>query len=158
MGGYTDFLKHFLGRSLSVAFFEDAGSVMQGRSVRPIEGLESSDLILTNRTIAELSQASGFFPTLHGNEDARNVEIMHEMKILQHEVVMYDVARNDPDTWNLVLTRPRFIEDNFTETTDLASMTKMALARQCQLRRGLSDEQRNNLYLLTKQALLDQLS
>ena len=131
---------------------------MDGKLLAPSDATVAKELVLTNRTIAELSTASGYYPQLIGNEAARSVELMHEASLLTHDIVMYDVERVSSESWKLKITNPMFMEEHFFNTVPMANWTKMALARRIQLRDGLHDGQRDMLYLQTKQALLDQLA
>ena len=131
---------------------------MGGKLLAPSDATLAKELVLANRTIAELSTASGYYPQLIGNEAARSVELMHEASLLTHDIVMYNVERVSSESWELKITNPAFMEEHFFNTVPMANWTKMALARRIQLRDGPNDGQRDMLYLQTKQALLDQLA
>ena len=79
---------------------------------------------------------------------------MHEARILHHDVQIYDIQRLDATCWKFIASNLRFIEDHFCATVAVGNMSKMALARRCQVSEGLSDDQRNHLWGLTKVALL----
>jgi len=148
-----------IGRSLSIAFFTPKDEIAEGKVLEPTEkGTQGdTDLVVTNRTTAEISLASGYFPTLPSNHTAREAELDHEANMLRHDVIMWDVKREGPGNWNLVASNPRLMEDDFMEKVAVADMKKIGLARQIQLREGLSDNDRNNLLKYSKPALLARL-
>jgi hypothetical protein len=152
------YMTEAIGRSLSVAFFNEVEVVADGRILAPTDTDIHNDLSVTNRTVAEISLASGYFPPLPANHTPRDAEVAHEANVLNHDVVMYDAKRDGTLNWNLLISSPRFMEDDFAQKVNVADMKKIALARQIQLREGLSDDARNDLLKYTKAVLLARLA
>jgi len=152
-------LTEAVGRSLSIAFFTAATELAEGKLLEPTEKHMpgDSDLAVTNRTIAEISLASRYFPTLPSSHTAREAELAHEANMLRHDVIMYDAKREQVGNWNLIVSNPRLMEDDFMQKVAIADMKKIAIARQIQLRDDLPDADRNNLLKYTKAALLARL-
>ena len=144
-----------IGRSLEISFLEQACMLPEGLLLRPCNN--EGTLELVNMTIAEISQASGYHPATSHRDTTRDVEIKHESCFLSHDIVVYDAARYDGDSWQFLASNPRPLEQNFLEIP-LEQLTKCGLARRLQLQEGLSDAQRSELYSLTKLALLERLA
>ena len=116
-----------------------------------------ADALLMTMTVAELSRAAGFHPAFPANATARDVELLHEARALQHGILVYTATRVGASDapWDFVLTDPVDIEDAFVLSRPTETLTKMAIARQLQLRDALSDEARNRQWAaMTKTALL----
>jgi hypothetical protein len=147
-----------IGRPLSVAWFErgDGDQCLGGEYIKPVA---DDSLEVLNLTIAEISRSAGYYPLLEPNESERGHELIHERDLLQHGIVVYTCARAksaDPqEMWGFSLcAAPRDIEDHAFEVRELGDLTKMALCRQLQLRDGLADIERNNMWAAATKAEL----
>ncbi len=147
-------MKEERGRSIAVEGDNEVEGVDEGRIQAHNDSDIHNDISVTNRTVEEISLASGYFPTLPANHTHREAEVAHEANVLNHDVVMYDAKRDGTLNWNLLISSPRFMEDDFAQKVNVADMKKIALARQIQLREGLSDDARNDLLKYTKAVLL----
>jgi len=115
-------------------------------------------LPIIQTTVAEISRAAGFHPAAGANDTERDVEIHHEASMLLHDIVVYQTRRlafheGGLDfamgaSWTLALeSAPENIEDHaFEHRSTTTQLTKMALARQLQLRDGLSDDRRDLIW------------
>ena len=77
-------------------------------------------------------------------------------RLLQHGVTAYSSSRvgSEDAVWDYMLTDPADIEDVFFESRSVENLTKMALARQLQLRDNLSDDVRNRQWSTLSKAHL----
>ena len=152
------------GRHLTIAWFElspEQGDGYDGyQKVIPCTG-DNGLLELTNCTIAEVSRAAGYYPVVPLNATERDIEVIHETHLLDHQVVVFDAERQTYTTggdWGaswcfLVRNGPEDIEEHTFDKRDLAGLTKMALARRIQLRDNLTNDQRNALWPFRKDLL-----
>ena len=148
-----------LGRPLGVAWFEKVDSLADGILVKPCDAAEASQLRLMTSTIAELSMATGFYPSQSASDTARDTEILHEQAFLNHGLMRYTSQRvvDCESPWNFVLSDPTDAEDHFVDTrAEFGDLTKMALARFLQKRCNKTAEWRDRQFEdLTKQGLLN---
>ena len=146
------------GRPLVVSWLEKIDETVDGIRVRPTAP-RVGELAVTSATIAEISKASGVFPALDPNADAATEEAIHEREFLSHAPLHFDSIRC-PDSdgpWDFLLTNAEDAEQYAFNTRSIFVLTKMALARQLQLRDGTRDEVRNARWGLTIDALLASL-
>lgn len=147
------------GRTLSIAWFSEVGNTdLHGAMIlEPCEGLVG-DLILQAMTVADISRAAGYYPPHADDATARELEVLHEQALLQHNLIVYKCRPTDvvgDATWALVLHEGgRDVEDHVFEARALADLSKMALARQLQLRDGLNNSERDARWRLLKKAQL----
>ena len=145
-----------MGRFLMVAWFEKKEQALQGIVVSPVAG-GAGELELMPSSIAEISRAAGFHPPVGPEATEREVELLHEQAFLQHGVLLYTSERvgDSSNPWSFVLSEPRDPEDDFIETRPQHALTKMGLARSLQVRDGLTDKQRDDMWSkLSKDELL----
>lgn len=152
------------GRPLSVVWCAPAEPDDDADVTRvvPIAGEDGGKLEILHSTVAEISLAAGYYPDVGTSDSAREVEWKHECALLNHDIFVYDARRctyNDGDewgaSWSWILDEPGTdIEEHAWGTRDISSLTKMALARQLQLRDMLSDDQRGRIWGLSKDVLL----
>ena len=149
-----------IGRSLSVAFFEERDVVIDGVIVQPTKGFDNFELELMDCTIAELSKACGFHPAVAVNATARDVELLHESMILGHDAMSHTTTRiyDEDHPWLYKLSDPTLLEEHYIAVTPMDELTKMGIARQIQLLRDLTDAARNDLWANTKAALFADLA
>ena len=141
------------GRYLSKAWCSPGDRGPDGVVVKPDGGTTSLPLELY--TIAELSRAAGYFPTVPTGATTRAVELLHENAIMTHGLLRLSGQRLDDyeNPWSFMLSgRVDAEEAHADERFD--EMTKMALARQIQIRDGLSDDRRNAIWKQDKDFLI----
>ena len=136
---------------------------MEGKRVTPVAG-GGAALQLVPCTLAQVSKASGYYPALAHDATARDEELLHEAAFLSHDLLVYERRPVEPTqnnlegSWDFILSDAKLAEDSYIEDTPLADCVKMALARQLQLRDGLTNEQRNRISVLEKAVLLAQIA
>ena len=123
----------------------------------PIAG-DDGRLPIIQTSVAEISRAAGFHPAAGATDTERDVEIRHEANMLIHDLVVYQTRRLAFHEGGLdfavgasrtlaLESAPENIEDHaFEHRSTTTQLTKMALARQLQLRDGLSDDRRDLIW------------
>jgi hypothetical protein len=163
---------HAVGRPLAIAWFEqtydEADGELGGDVVVPCDRDAAGSLKLVNSTIAEIARAAGYYPVVGSNVTERDVEIIHEREFLNHGIVQYDCVRarnvisesGDTEHWAFSLSAVGYdVEDVAFESRDFAALTKMGMARMIQLRDGLDDNRRSELWSrYTKTALAAEIT
>ena len=97
------------------------------------------------------------------NDSERTVELKHEANLLNHKIVVFDAQRESgvefgaDASWFFLLENPVDIEECTFAKRAMPQLTKMALARQIQLRDGLTAAERNALWPLPKPTLVRHL-
>ena len=108
-------------------------------------------------SIAEISTAAGFYPEVTSTMTERDVELLRERQLLEHNLARHSSRRVGvwDGPWHFQLFDAALAEDFFADTKRLDNFTKMGLARTLQRRDGLTEAQRSQLWSsLTKQELL----
>ena len=146
------------GRPLSIAWFEAESTTLQGVLVSPVNGHDTA-LQLMDASVAEIVRAAGHFPPAAHDATPRDVELRLEKDFLDFFLVRLKsqhVPFDSSRPWSFMLSEPVDIEEYFIARTPVEDLSKIALARQLQLREGLNDEQRNQRWQLVRDALLRQ--
>jgi len=155
-----------IGRFLNMIWYkraEEEYQPMGGTAWVPMSDRSvTQEIEIVNMTIAEMSKAFGYYPQMGSSTTERELEIQHEQRALSHEVGVYtcERARVGDDFWGLVSHDVcENIETYFWEHTPIDGLTNMALARRLQIRDGLTDNERDNLWSnCNKQQLMAHLT
>ena len=153
-----------IGRPLTILWYEESDLGGTDVHVVPVSN-DVGRFDLMEATIAEISSAAGYHPPLPRDASARDHEILHERHFLDHNVsvcegnrVSYDMGGDTGPDWSFVLSQDTHdVEQYCFSQRRFADLTKMALARQLQLRDGLTNEQRDALWALNKTTLMNSL-
>ena len=146
-----------VGRSLSAAWFEKLEDSLAGICVRPVDGGISGELPLLLATVAEIARAAGDYPDVDGNATARDIEILLESRLLQHRVIRFQTVQrsgNEDAPWDFTIQDGDDVEQAYIGPKNPRDLTKIALARQIQLRDDLSDAERGLLWQAKKDVVL----
>ena len=160
-----------IGRPLCVVWFEPAEESLYDEL-----GVEADDdLLLTpcsghttrietiEATIAEISRAAGYHPPdINPNMTERDVELLHETRLLDLEVEVHAAQRVKTagrHAWCFTIDQHEGvdIEHAAFEDRPLGSLTKMALARALQEKCTLTNDQRDRLWSGSSKAALTAL-
>lgn len=158
-----------IGRAISTIWLEqlnsdsdvDADLMPNQHIFQPVSG--DGALEIADMSLAEISMHMGFFPA-HATDTHtdRDVEIMHESAFLDHDVKRLEADRlisgsqAAMTTWQFVVdvSSGLDIEEWTQDHRDLGDNTKMSMARQLQLRDGLTPQARNRIWQLPRNVLL----
>ena len=161
-----------IGRAISVIWLEMSTSSELPDclgAARPTLFVPASDgadgeLHIADISLAEISLASGYYPPdVAPHHSDRDVELMHEQRLLQHAVERFASMRT-PATqgaaWSFIvdLDAGECIEFWNYENRDMGDHTKMSLARQLQERDGLTDDVRDRAWALPRATLVAALA
>ena len=163
-----DAIKHGLvsGRPLNVIWYEPASESAEiaeeldadEQLLYPCSG-DSDALLMQEMTIAELSIAAGYYPhDILPHYTERDVELLHERRILHHNIEIFDSRRvrlTSGATWARIVNcaSGTDIEWHAFEDRPESDLTKMALARALQVRDDLTDDARDRVWALPKNVL-----
>ena len=81
------------GRNLALCWFEKREVAADGIVVGPCDEDVEGKLRLTTMTLAEISRTVGYFPAVPPDCTARQHEICHEERFLQHCIQRYTSSR-----------------------------------------------------------------
>ena len=79
--------------SLSITFYEENDMGIDGIIVQPAAGYDNLDLELVEFTLAKISQACAFHPAIGINATPRDVELLHELSLLNYDVITYSTEQ-----------------------------------------------------------------
>ena len=156
-----------IGRALNIIWYEVAPADLVDKSddvgvgevlLTPCAG-EGGRLDMKSMSIAQLSEAAGYYPDVLPHHTDRDVELIHEQNLLTHDAERFNCRRASFQrgaSWAMIIEQNggEDIEWAAFEDKPLNALTKMALARCLQMRGNLTDDQRTALWSLSKAALL----
>ena len=92
------------GRCLAAAWFEKVDVSVAGLIVTPVEG-QGEELKLELRTVADISREAGYNPPTKQALTAREMEVVHEERLLDHGVIRYNSERceGEGSSWCFIL-------------------------------------------------------
>ena len=157
-----------IGRDLCLVFYEPmAADIELGAFVDSDEvvvvpcGGDTLQLYVQQMTLAELCVAAGYHPSdIAPDFSERDVEKLHEGRVLNHGIVHIDSRRHIDGGW-VRIVRPSSAVDIEQHAFAMRTadgydgLTKMALAPALQLRDGFTDIVRERVFQLTWMTLKD---
>ena len=78
-----------LGRPMSIAWFEEVSTTIDGVVVKPVAESANGELKLMLSSIAELARAAGYYPAIPADSTARESELILERGFLTNDLVEY---------------------------------------------------------------------
>jgi hypothetical protein len=142
------------GRPMSIAFFTVVERTGDGLIVRPMRAIDDgAALRLQSLNVAEMSRAAGdYIEPASATDTSRDMELQLEARMLHHQIMRYDsTLRPESDyPWTFELTNPTDIEEHYIKTRKPSELKKIELARQMQLREGLTNDARDELWKMSK--------
>ncbi len=145
-----------VSRTLAICWFEKYDDHIDGAIVVPVHNNPDA-LKLQLLTPAEIARASGDFRPAPPGASKRDEEIMLELAFLGHDLVRYNSKQETGERethWQFIISGDELCEEAVLDATPQSELTKIMLARALQLREGLSDQQREKLWNMSRSALL----
>ena len=153
------------GRAITVAWLEPCASSSWDflgateQLFSPCDG-EVNVLHVKDFSLAEISLAAGHYPPdVQPYHTDRDIELLHERHFLDLNVERFESRRTsvgEGALWTFIVDveAGTNLEQWSYEHRDFGDLTKMSMARQLQLRDGLTDDERNQAYALPKAVLI----
>ncbi len=161
---------HAIGRHINVVWYEVCGADDDvDADLNDEEALlvpcndAGESLPMQGMTLAELSLTAGFYPNdVLPHHTERDVELIHENNILEQNVERFEsrpVRLTTGKHWSRIVNVNSGVDMEWHafDERSIRDLTKMALARALQVRDGLSKNERQRIYGLSKNVLLHAL-